>query len=192
MEKLLRNERKMLKEILKGLYPLLYIKIKRNGTAVIKNSFFSFRRLIFSYEYIITDLIPRSLAASSTDPAKVFNHYLNSIDFSNNRGYGVVKYLYEEYFNYKKVEGISLPIQQKISTSTHRIPFFSMSIYLKPIKKQRNKALDMPSNHIVSFAELIDDKRVIQHEVIAKITSLDPEFSGKFKPITRTRIQFAS
>ncbi len=97
MKKLQRLEKLQLKTILKGFFPGKYISIKKDGRVIIKNNYFSFKKLINSDVMEITiSIIPNYLSSFSTNNS--LGQYLQQIhSFENEKD--IVNYLYSAYIS---------------------------------------------------------------------------------------------
>ena len=95
MEKLKRLGKLQLKTILKGFFPSKYIKIKNDGKVIVKNYFFSFKKIIDSdVPEVLTSILPYYLSSCGTSES--LGQHLKKIS-SLKTEKDIVNYLYSEY-----------------------------------------------------------------------------------------------
>jgi hypothetical protein len=191
MEKILKKERTQFKSLIKSLYPDKYVRVKKDGTVIIKNKFYSLNSTKISFKEAVTNLIPRCFASLFNDPRAAFENYYNTINYSNNKGYGAIRYLCDEYSNLNPKKETFLEI---LDLRYKKIKRFDTGILLSYLSKsyirikENNKPtkvlpLGKPSQILIPFTDLLDDSP--KAEIVAVITTGNPDWDKELEKVIR-------
>lgn len=191
MEKLLKKERIELKNLMSSLYPDKYVRVRKNGTVIIKNKFYSLTSIKLSYEEVVNDLIIRCFSVLHEDTKAAFERYYNTINYSTNKGYGAIRYLCDEYSNLNpKKEKFTeiLNIKYKKITMTDKaivLSYLSKQFSNFKIRRQKVKALPMgeKSQLLIPFEDLLGETP--RGKIVAVVTTGNPDWDKELEKVIR-------
>ena len=197
MEKMLKKDLLLFKRLLKLIFPKLYVNIKeREKRVIIKKKWYSFKNTTYSFEEILTDIIPKTFATVHIDRRKAFEDYIKLIDFHKN-GMGCLPFLISEYWQLKPAREET---EKLLKDSTKLIdgtiwlerlsqPFTS---WLKEEQQNRSRRktkkleLSKESQLIIPYSYIEEGNL----EIVATIFTGNKEIDKEFEKILRIKAEY--